>query len=181
MVDPRLEPVARVVARVEGKARWLARLATRAAVVGGVGALVVWSVVSAGRLTEWWQGTVASLLVLALLAAPTAWLVNVRFALLELLELPEKLAGVTTRRAGQLLRTGARPADSPVERPDGGPLGAARSVWGVLRDYGDVAGTWGAVAQLVAPWFWLLTGAAFLAVPVVVVLAAVLGLVELMS
>ncbi len=133
MVDPRLEPVARVVARVEGKARWLARLATRAAVVGGVGALVVWSVVSAGRLTEWWQGTVASLLVLALLAAPTAWLVNVRFALLELLKLPEKLAGVTTRRAGQLLRTGARPADAPVERPDGGPLGAARSVWGVLR------------------------------------------------
>jgi hypothetical protein len=122
---------------------------------------------------------VASLLVLALLAAPAAWLVNVRFALLELVELPQKVAGVTTRRAAQL-----RPGGPPVERPDGGPLGAVgavRSMWGVLRDYGDVVGAWGAVAQLVVPWFWMLTAAAFLAVPVVVALAVVVGLVGLIS
>ena len=177
MVDPRLEVLARVVARVEGKARWLARLATRAAVAGGAAALLLWWVTAGGRLIEWWEGTVASLLVLALFAAPAAWLVYVRFALLELLELPEKLAGVASRRGGRLqggrLRTGA-----PVERPDGGPLGAVRSVWGVLSDYGDVVGAWGAVAQLVVPWFWLLTAAALVAVPVVVVLAAVAALVK---
>lgn len=180
MVDPRLETVARVVARVEGKARWLAGLATRAAIVGGAGAVVVWWVAAGGRATDWWQGTAASLLVLALLAAPAAWLVNVRFALLELVELPEKLAGVTTRRAAQL----RRPVAPPVERPPAGALGAVgavRSVWGVLRDYGDVIGAWGAVAQLVVPWFWMVTAAALLAVPVVVALAVVLGLVELVS
>ncbi|MEA2828293.1 MAG: hypothetical protein QOG43_2732 [Actinomycetota bacterium] len=181
MVDSRLETVARVVARVEGKARWLAGLATRAAVLGGAAAIVVWWVAAGSRLAHWWQGTAASLLVLALLAAPAAWLVNVRFALLELVELPQKLAGVTTRRAAQL-RPGL--VGPPVDRPDGGPLGAlgaARSVWGVLRDYGDVVGAWGAVAQLVVPWFWLLTAAALVAVPVMVALAAVVGLVQLVS
>ena len=68
---------------------------------------------------------------------------------------------------------------APVERPAGGPLGAARSVWEVVRDYTDVVGALGAVAQLVAPPFWLLTAVAFVAVPVVVVVAAVAGLVRL--
>ena len=100
---------------------------------------------------------------------------NVRFALLELLELPEKLGGVATRRTATLRGDAA----SPVERLDGGPLGAARSVWGVLRDSADVIGAWGAVAQLVAPPFWLLTAVAFVAVPVVVFVAIVAGLVRL--
>jgi hypothetical protein len=51
-------------------------------------------------------------------------------------------------------------------------------VGGVLRDYGDVAGSWGTVAQLVAPSFWLLTLAAFVAVPVLAVVAAVAALVN---
>ena len=165
MVDPRLESLARVVARVEGKACWLARLATRAAVAGGVAAVPLWWVVAGDRVTEWWQGSAASLLVLALVLAPAAWLVNVRFALLELVELPDKLAGVATRRTARLR---LRPTETPLERPDGGPVGALRSVWGVVRDYSDVVGGWGVVAQLVAPWFWLLTAAALLAVPVVV-------------
>ena len=132
---------------------------------------MLWSVVAGGRVTEWWEGTAASLLVLALVLAPAAWLVNVRFGLLELVELPDKLAGVATRRVGRL-----RP-----ERPEEGTVGAVRSVWAVLSDFGDVLGAWGAVAQLVAPMFWLLTAVAFVAVPVVVVLAAAAGLVRLSS
>lgn len=174
MVDPRLDVLAGAIARVEGKARWLARLATRVAVAGTVAALGLWWVVAGDRVTDWWQGTAASVLVLAFVLAPVAWLVNVRFALLELVELPEKLAGVTTRRAGQL--RGRNPVD---ERPEGGPVATMRSVWGVLRDYGDVAGAWGAVAQLVAPPFWLLTAAALVVVPVMVVLAMVVGLMVL--
>ena len=174
MVDSRLEVLARVVGRVEGKACRLARLATRVAVVGAVAGLVLWWVVAGEGVTDWWRGTVASLLVLALLLAPAAWLVNVRFALLELVELPEKLAGVATRRAGRL-RTGP-PAERP---PDEGPLVAARSLWGVLRDYGDVVGAWGAVAQLVPPPFWIITGLAVLAVPVLVVVAALTGAAHL--
>lgn len=173
MNDPRLDVVAAVVGRVEGKACRLARLATRGAVTGGVAALPLWWVVAGDRLTDRWSGTTASLLTLALFVAPTAWLVNVRFALLDLVELPQKLAGVTTRRVARL-RT-----PPPVERPDHGPFATARSVWAVLRDYGDVVGAWGTVAQLVAPWFWLLTAAAFVAVPVVVLVATVVLLVGL--
>jgi hypothetical protein len=173
MVDPRLDVLAGVVGRVEATARWLARLASRGAVAGGVAALPVWWVVAGDGVTEWWAGTAASLLVLGLFLAPAAWLVNVRFALLELVELPQKLAGVATRRAAHL-RTSA-----PVDRPDQGPFAAARSVWGVLNDYGDVVGAWGTVAQLVAPWFWLLTAAAFVAVPLVALLAVVVVLVGL--
>jgi hypothetical protein len=176
MVDPRLEVLAGVVGRVEGKACWLARLATRVAAAGGVAALVLWWVFAGDRVGEWWQGTATSLLVLALLLAPVAWLVNVRFALLELVELPEKLSGVATRRTARL-RTGT--SAGPVEWPEGGTLDAVRSLWGVLRDYGDVVGAWGAVAQLVAPPFWLLTAAAFVAVPVMVAVAVVVGLVTL--
>lgn len=176
-MEPRPEALARVVARIDGKARGLARLATRGAVVGGVAALGLWSVAAGGRVTDWWQGTLSSLLVLALVGAPAAWLVNVRFALLELLELPEKLGGVATRRTASFRSDAVAPA--PVERPEAGPLDAARSVWNVLRDYADVVGAWGAVAQLVAPPFWLLTAVAFLAVPVVVVVAVVAALVRL--
>ena len=178
MVDPRLEVLAGVVARVEGKACWLARLATRSSVVGGVGGLLVWWVAAGERVTDWWQGTATSLVVLVLLLAPAGWLLYVRLALLELVELPHKLVGVTTRRAGHL-RRGRTVVD--VERPEGGPVEAVRSVWGVIRDYGDVVGAWGAVAQLVVPSFWVLTAAALVAVPVIVALAAVVGLVQVVK
>lgn len=178
MVDQRLEVLASAVGRVEGKACWLARLATRVAIAGGLAALLLWWVVAGDRIGDWWQGTAASLLVLVLFLAPVAWLVNVRFALLELVELPEKLAGVATRRTARL-RTGA--SGTPIERPEEGALEAVRSLWGVLRDYGDVVGAWGTVAQLVAPPFWLLTVVALAAVPLMVVLAAVVGLVTFSS
>ena len=173
MPDPRLESLAGMVARVEGAACWLARLATRGAIVGGGAGAVLWWVTAGHRVDDWWQGTVGSVLVLLLCVAAPAWLVNVRSALHDLVKLPEKLAGVTTRRAAEL-RGGARP-----ERPDGGTLQAMRSVRSVLSDYGDVVGSWGTIAQLLVPSFWLLTAAALLAVPVLVVLAAVAGLVDL--
>jgi hypothetical protein len=176
MVDPRLDVVARLVGRVEGKARWLAGLATRVAVVGGAAAVLLWWVVAGGRIADWWQGTLASLLVLVLLLAPVAWLANVRFALLELLELPEKLSGVATRRTARL----RAPAPAPLAPPDDeGPFAALRSLWGVLRDYGDVVGAWGAVAQLVAPPFWVLTALALVTVPAMVLVASVVALVTL--
>ena len=172
MPDPRLEALAGMVARVEGAACWLARLATKAAVIGGAAGVVLGWVTAGSRIDEWWQGTVGSVLVLLLCVAAPAWLFNVRSALHDLVELPEKLAGVTTRRVAEL-RGGPRP-----ERPDGGTLQAMRSVRGVLSDYGDVVGSWGTVAQLLVPSFWLLTVVALVAVPVLVVLAAVAGLVD---
>ena len=138
---------------------------------GAAAGFVLWWVVVGDRLGDWWQGTAASALVLVLCLAPAAWLLNVRFALHELVELPDRLAGVATRRAGPL-----RASDPPV-RPQGGALGAVRSVRAVVRDYGDVAGSWGTVAQLLVPSFWLLTVAALVAVPVVMLLAAVAALV----
>ena len=169
--DPRVQAVAGLVARVEGAARWLAWLATRAAGVGGAAGAVVWWLVAGERIVDWWQGTAGSVLVLGLCLAPALWLVNVRMSLLGLIELPETLSGVAARRMGQT------PADARPPAPKGGLLGAMRSIWGIMRDYGDVTGSWGAVAQLVAPPFWLLTVVAFLAVPVMVVLALVAALV----
>ena len=171
MPDPRVEAVAQVVGRVEGAACWLARLATRAALAGAAAGLVLWWFAAGERITDWWEGTAWSLLVLLLCVAPAAWLLNVRTAMVELVELPETLTGVARRRSD-----GFRAGDR-VEPPEGGLLGAVRSVRGVLRDYGDVVGSWGTVVQLVAPSFWFLTLAALAAVPVVAVLAAVAALV----
>ena len=169
--DPRLQALAGVLATVSAKVCWLARLATRAAVVGAVAGALLWWVVAADRVDDWWQGTVASLLVVALCLAAPLWLLNVRFALLGLLELPEKLGGVAGRRGAQLR---GRPA---AERPAGGALGALRSIRDIVRDYADVAGSWGTVAQLVVPTFWILTVAALGAVPVLVVAAVIAGLI----
>lgn len=166
--DSRLDALAGVVARVGTTACWLARLATRAAGLGGIAGAVLWWAVAGDRVDEWWQGTLASLLALAFCLAAPVWLLNVRFALLDLVELPEKLSGVTTRRLAQLRRS-----RRPVERPEGGVLGGVRAVRDVVRDYGDVAGSWGTVAQLVVPTFWVLTLVALVAVPVLVLAALV--------
>lgn len=171
MPDPRLEALAGVVGRVEGAACWLARQATRGATAGAVAALVLWWVVAGDRIDGWWQGTLGSLLVAAVAGAPALWLFNVRSALIDLVALPDTLGGVTMRRTAQLRRRG------PLRRPEGGVLGAVRSVRGLVRDYGDVAGSWGAVAQLAVPSFWLLTAVAFAAVPVLALAAAVAALV----
>ena len=172
MPDPRLEALAHVVGRVEGAACWLARLAARAAVVGGIAGMVLWWVVGGDRVGDWWRGTAASLLVLVLALAPAAWLLNARSALVDLVELPGRLGGMTRRRAAQLRREGA------VTRPAGGLLGAVRAVRSIVGDYGDVTGSWGTVAQLVVPSFWLLTGAALVAVPVLAVVASAAALVD---
>jgi hypothetical protein len=165
--DPRVQAVAGLVARVEGAARWLAWLATRAAGVGAVAGVALWWLAAGERVGDWWQGTAGSVVVLVLCVAPALWLVNVRMSLLALLDLPQTLAGVAARRVRRT-RTDAKPP-----APAGGSLGAVRSMWGIVRDYGDVAGSWGAVAQVLAPPFWLLTVVAFLAVPVVALLALV--------
>lgn len=168
--DPRVQAVATLVARVEGVARWVVWTATRAALLGGAAGVALWWFTAGERIGDWWRGTVGSLLVLGLCLAPALWLVNVRMSVLELLELPATLTGVATRRLRR-----ARPGTKPPA-PDGSVVGAVRSAWGILRDYGDVAGSWGAAAQLVAPPFWVLTVVALLAVPVVAVLAVVAGL-----
>ena len=165
-----MQALAGLVARVEGAARWLAWVATRAAGVGGAAGALLWWVAASERIVDWWQGTAVSVLVLALCLAPALWLLNVRMSLLGLVELPETLSGVAARR---MART---PAGARPPAPKGGVLGAMRSIWGIVRDYGDVTGSWGAVAQIVAPPFWLLTVVAFLAVPVVVLLALVAAL-----
>lgn len=169
MTDPardlRVERLAALVTRVGWAACWLARTATRVAVAAALAGVVLWWAAAGDRVTDWWQGTATSVVVLALCIAPAAWLLNVRFALLELVELPDTLRSVASRRLAQ-------PRPEPVRPPDG-VLGALRTVRAVVRDYGDVTGAWGTVAQLVVPSFWLLTALAFIAVPVVIVLAAV--------
>ena len=170
MPDPRVEALTSLVARVEGAACWLAGLATRAAMVGALAGVVLWWFIAGERVTEWWQGTGGSLLVLGLCLAPALWLVNVRTVLVELVELPETLTGVATRRARVF---GKRP---PSSKPQGGLLATVRSVRGVARDYGDVVGSWGTVAQLLAPAFWFLTLAALATVGLLCVLAAVAAL-----
>lgn len=165
-----MQAVAGLVARVGGAARWLAVFATRAAGVGGAAGMALWWLAAGDRLGDRWQGTAGSVVVLALCLAPALWLVNVRMSLLGLLELPETLGGVAARRGGRA------PSDAKPPAPAGGPIGAVRSIWGVVRDYGAVAGTWGAVAQVLAPPFWLVTVVALLAVPLVVVLALVAAL-----
>ena len=168
-VDPRVEALGRLVGRIDGAARRLARAATTAAAAGGVAGLALWWLTIGDRVTDVWEGTAASLVVLALCLAPSAWLVNVRFAIHGLLELPETLGGVASRRAASL-RAETR------EEPPEGLWGSVRTVRGVVRDYGDVMGSWATVAQLLAPSFWLITVAALVAVPVLVVLAALAGL-----
>ena len=171
MQDARLEALAGVVARAEGGVCWLARLCTRAAAVGGAAGALLWWLTIGDRVDECWRGTAASLLVLGLCLLAGAWLLNVRFALLELLEIPAKVSGVATRRAGQLGK------DRRPERPDGGALQTGRSLYGIVRDYGDVVGSGGTGAQLVVPWFWMATIVAFAAVPLLVIAAIVAGLV----
>jgi hypothetical protein len=180
MPASRLEALARVVDRAKGVLCWLARFATRAAVVGGIAGFLLWWIEASGRVDEWWRGTVGSLLVLAVLLAPAAWLLYVRLALRELAELPEKLGGVALRRAGQLGQFGrVQPMeDVEPERPKGGLVAGVRSVKGIVGDYRDVVGSWGAVAQLLVPWFWFLSTAALAAVPILVLLVAVSGLLE---
>lgn len=159
-----------MVGRIGSGVCWLARFAARAAVVGGVAGTVLWWAVASDRVDEWWRGTVGSLLVLVLCLAAPLWLLNVRFALVDLVELPGRLRGVAGRRVAR------RPAP---ERPAGGTLATVRSIRGVLSDYGDVAGSWGTVAQLVVPTFWALTLAALAAVPVLAVAGAIAALVSL--
>lgn len=156
------------MAKVGASACWLARLASLAALVGALAGAALWWAIAGERVDEWWQGTAGSLLVLVLCLAAPLWLLNVRVALLDLVELPEKLGGVANRRLAR------RPAP---ERPTAGALGTIRSIRGMVEDYGDVAGSWGTVAQLVVPGFWFLTLAALAAVPVLVLAALVAGIV----
>ncbi len=170
-----MDALVAVVGRVEGAACWLAGTATKGALVGGGAGLVLWWLTAGERLTDWWQGTTTSVLVLLVCVAPALWLVNVRTALAELVDLPQTLGGVAARRAG-MLGGRARPS-----KPVGGVLAAVRTVRGLLRDYDDVVGSWATIAQLLAPLFWVLTLAALVAVPVVAILAAVVALVDFSS
>ena len=169
MADPRLEAVGRLVAVVEGAARRLARVATNAAAVGAVAGLLLWWTTAGDRIADRWDGTARSLLVLALCLAPAAWLLNVRAALHGLLELPETLGGVAARRTAPF-------RDDPPPPPPRGLWATVRSVRSVVRDYGDVVGSWATVAQLLAPSFWLLSVLALATVPCLVIAAAVAGL-----
>lgn len=164
MPEGRRDRLAAAVGRAEGPARWLARVSTGASVAAVPPALLVWWRTAGPGLGDGTQATVGSIVILVAVLAPAGWLLNVRFALLALVALPATLDEVARRRGGQLRGWASSPA--VPSRPAGGVLGATRAVRGVVRDYGDVAGSWGVVAQLVAPTFWLLTVVAFLAVPV---------------
>lgn len=167
------ERLAAAVNAIRVPVRWLARTATLLAMVAAVAAVVIWWIAAGQRTAAWWEGTVRSLLVLAVLLLPALWLVNLRMALLGVLELPSKLGDITRHRAPQLRRV-------RVERPQGGMRGALRSVRGLVGDYGEVTGSWGLVMQLVTPWFWFLTVAAVVAAPLLALAAVVSGLAALL-
>ncbi len=184
--DPRLAKLSAAVLRVEGATRRLARLVTAAAVVGGASGLALWWTTDGRRIHDLGQSLAASLVVLVLCLGPAAWLLHVRFSLLALLALPGKLGGVTMRRGPQLMGRARReiPAEHEADRDPRlprGRLAAARALRGLARDYGDVVGSWATVAQLVAPTFWALTALALLAVPILVAVAAVAGLLAAFS
>jgi hypothetical protein len=173
-VTPERQPdAAAVVARVEGAACWVAGVATKGSAAAGAAGLVLWWLAAGGRVTGWWHGTLLSALVLVACLAPAEWLMNVRFAMVELVELPETLRGVAVRRAGGLRGRAVTPAR--------GVPAAVRSVRDAVRDYGDVTGSWGAVAQVVTPAFWFLTAAALAAVPVLAAVAVVWAAIRVLS
>ncbi|CAA9214214.1 MAG: hypothetical protein AVDCRST_MAG50-356 [uncultured Acidimicrobiales bacterium] len=169
--SPGPDGVARLLGRARMPARFLMVVATVAALAGGVGGLLLWAVLSAPRLFDWFEGTLTSVISLVLLLLPAGWLVFVRFTLAELVELPTKLGEVARRRGGQLRR---------VPRPPEGPGGAARSVYRAARDYAEVTGGWGLVAQLATPWFWALTVAALIVALILAALAPIIALGRLL-
>jgi len=184
--DPRLAKLGAVVTRVDAATRRLARLATAAAVVGAASGTVLWWYTAGRQIADLGHRTAASLVVLAVCLVPAGWLLYVRLCLLSLVKLPAKLGGVATRRGAELMGT-ARPETATgggantdlVASP--GRLAKARTLRGLARDYGDVVGSWATVAQLVTPTFWALTALALLAVPILVAVAAMAGLVAAFS
>jgi hypothetical protein len=177
--------------RIEQAIRRLARLLALGAAIAAASGVVLWWSTVGHRVGRPGSQAAAVVVVALVCLAPAAWLVNVRLALLGLLEIPDKLSGVTARRGAQLLgspltssaQNGAV-ATGPVPEQRTGPTGwlpAARSLHAAFRDYSDVAGSWARLAQLLAPTFWFLTGLALLAVPLLVIAAAITGLVAAVS
>ncbi len=167
--------VTALVARVERTTRGLSRLVTVAAVAGGLGGAVLWWSTSGSHIHDLGRGAAVSLVVLGVCLVPAGWLLNVRLALLALLKLPAKVGEVAMRRGTQLMGTTRRGPSVAEHRV--GRLAAVGSLRSAVRDYGDVAGSWATVAQLVTPTFWALTALALLAVPILVVVGAVALLV----
>ncbi len=172
MSDPRRERLAAAIERIKGPAAWLAALVTVAAVLAAASGGLLWWAITGALVRNWWQGTLAALVLLALLLVPALWLLNVRLALTSLVELPTRLEDVVKRRGPQLRHL-------RLERPSGGIISTMRAVRDAARDYGDVVGSWGVVAQVAAPSFWLLTAAALAVVPVLVALSLLGGLLRL--
>jgi len=183
MSDPRLATLNTVMARVEAATRGLTRLVTVAAVAGASAGLVLWWSTVGHVMGRPGHSAVVAVFVLGLCLAPAAWLLNVRTAMLALLGLPAKVSGVVARRGAQLAgaRQGAPGAAVPIVEARTGRLAAVRTIRTAVRDYGDVTGSWARLGQLLTPTFWVLTGLALVAVPVLVAVAAIAGLMELIT
>jgi len=207
--DSRLAALNRVMSRVEAAARGLARLATIAAVAGGTAGLVLWWSTVGHGIGRHGHSAAVAVVVLGLCLVPAGWLLNVRMAMLALLGLPATVSGVVARRGARLVggRWIAPGPERPSERghgperpserghgPERGPgtappivevrtgrLASVRTIRGAVRDYGDVTGSWARLGQLLTPTFWVLTGLAFLAVPILMAVAAVAGLLALVT
>ena len=152
MSEP-VEIVGRPSDRLRAVLSFAARMATRASITSGIAATLIWWNIGSRRVGDWPGGTLRSLLVLALLLAPAAWLLNVRVALTSVRDLPGTLQDVARRRGPQLRDALSDPYASPS-------FPSVRSGGRAIRDYGDVAGSWATVAQIVTPQFWLFTVAA---------------------
>jgi hypothetical protein len=117
----------------------LVRVATYGAVAGAASGMALWRVFAAARLGDGRAGTAGSVLAMVLLLLPAGWLLNVRFTLASLRDLPETLIEVAERSRSVT------------------PMGAVRS-------YGDLTGSWALVIQLASPVFWIASAVALVAV-----------------
>lgn len=171
MSDPHVDRLAALVVQVRSLALWFAGLCTSVGLVAGGLGLLLWGILAADRLGDGVGTTLGSLVVLLLLLAPALWLLNVRVTLRSLVELPAKLGHVVTTRV-------IGPGESRERRPEGGAMAAARSIRGATQDYGELIASRALVAQIATPSFWMLTGLAFLSVPILVVVTLVAALVN---
>jgi len=126
----------------------LVRVAGYGAVAGAASGLALWKIVAADELGDGTAGTVGSLVLMALFVLPAGWLLNVRFTLQSLRDLPDTLIQVAERSRAMT------------------PMGAVRS-------YGDITGSWALVLQLLSPVFWIASAAALVAVLALTVAAMV--------
>ena len=174
-----------VVQRAARPARWLARVLGLAAVVALGCAVLLWWFGFRDDLSDGETGVLESVVAAAIVLAPGGWLLLARRSLRELADLPGTMGGLARRGAEHLGRrpppvlTPAAPTPAPAGRPARSAASAARSVYGAVRDAGDLLAGRALLIQLATVHFWLFTLFALLAVPFLALFALIAAIADL--